>query len=247
MAEGRAMEESETMNEICLVHFPPPLLRLKTTIEDAARCTIRYYASASITIEAGSSFNDEGLFIVFKNIFRDITLCHELLHLELLKDGYPVFEKVSPEYRFFPFVVDEAINTICSIIQHKIIYPKMILLGYDPYTSLVEKADTQFLQDMNDQTLPHMAQYIVDADMQLRIHYLRLLCEIPNADVTRHLGRQLTMLSPQGLQLARETADVINNARVESPAAALATTRQAFAAFGFAADLASPRYYRPTN
>jgi len=233
------------MNELCLLNTPPRLVALQQSIEREARCAITYYAFPGITIEAGSGFNQQGFFIVFKNTFRDITLCHELLHLELLKDGYPIFEKRDPDQHHRADYVYDAINNICSIIQHKIIYKKMLSYGYDPYHDLIAKANAQFLHTFNSQSLPFIAQYLFDAPLQLQSHYLRLLCEIPHTEAAASLGNELKRLSPKHFALAHETATHINATIIESPAQALSATQHALIAFGFTPDIAIPRYYTP--
>jgi hypothetical protein len=77
--------------------------------------------------------------------YREITIVHELLHLECEALGFPRTRTVGKTATLPQNTVSHMISEWFSTVEHQVIYPKMEKLGYNPSGDIDSKARIGFL------------------------------------------------------------------------------------------------------
>lgn len=83
---------------------------------------------------------------------REITIVHELLHLECEAHGFPRTRSELGTAKLPPAKVSNLIGEWFSIVEHQIIYPKMEMLGYDPSGDMELKFRNKLLSALKNKT-----------------------------------------------------------------------------------------------
>lgn len=146
----------------------------------------------------------------------EAVVAHELLHLRLRANGYPVFlfdAKVKTRRGLAQDVEQPNVNDLTSLIEHRAFKPQMEQFGLNEALNLA------------GDTARSAQQRRGEADSQAdAINFARAILEYQNAadvESLRRIYRQNKWI--QSLKIGQEIADIISRARLDSPAATAAT------------------------
>lgn len=121
-----------------------------------------------------------------------INACHELLHLKCEYLGYPrpcrTFE-VTPDLTIEQWAVHDGITEISSFVEHRVIYPQMEELGFDPYADVARVVMKQgFFESLAEmRKLAQLGAINASGHMNLMTQSARFLLEVRDAGLRKRL------------------------------------------------------------
>ena len=125
------------------------------------------------------------------NGLSEVNACHELLHLKCEYEGYP-----RHRLRFVPQSVEEwaisdGVTEIVSLVEHRVIYPKMEKLGFDPHEEFERKVVGNLLRRLVElQELAETGQMNASGSMNLMVWTARTLVETRTLKVRKRFLRE---------------------------------------------------------
>lgn len=202
------------------LNLPEKIFPLITSIEGAfARPVVFAMVDDLLHAEAYGGLDDNGtpLVCMMPHGCREITIVHELLHLECEAQGFPRTRSQGGTAKLPPEKVSNLIGEWFSIIEHQIIYPKMENLGYDPSEDIESKARNALLSPLRSKIEflrrnPNRDILLADLVTQTT----RVLTE-GRRPLRRQLAKTMQDSFPTELDLATRLADQIKSVNNWTP------------------------------
>jgi hypothetical protein len=158
-----------------------------------------------------------------------INACHEVLHLKCEYLKYPrtrVTFDLTADLPIEQWAVYDGITEIVSLVEHRVIYPQMEALGFDPWKDVEQRMqhDDFFggLQKMRD--LAADGGINASGHMNLMARSARLLLELRNAELRSRFLRDKNWFA-QDFRTARKIVDVLKRAGLTQNACRRAMVR----------------------
>ena len=208
----------ETLSSESL-NLPAKLTLLIKEIESKAKCSISFRETKEQSMEGGARL-ENGVPCIYLKVpagLRDICICHELLHLQCELAGFPRTKTLDEKPPYDYATINNSLSEIGSIIEHQIIYPKMLQLGYDPYTDVDQKVLLKFLPELENEDYPFGDMHPTMRHLFLTLHLSRALLETNFSALRKRVRKVSKIKCPQSLVEAKSIVCLIREVSVDNP------------------------------
>lgn len=141
---------------------------------------------------------------------REITIVHELLHLECEALGFPRTRTLGKTAKLPQNTVSHMISEWFSTVEHRVIYPKMEKLGYNPSGDIDSKARIGFLSRIQN----NLGEFLYNNPnrdilfVDLVTQSTRVLTE-GRRPLRKELNKTMKEVFPKELELSNHLTDQI--------------------------------------
>ena len=190
--------------------LPSKLKEIVLQIEDSTGKSVVFSNKISNHHEGASCIAD-GVPTVYlsQEGRRHITICHELLHLVCATEGYPRTKALCGEGKYTVGLVKFVLEFIQASIEHQVIHPKMVSLGYDPYGELENKTRAGILSNLNQNPYERVDETKLVHHYQWLHDILRPLAELDSEDINKIIREKTKINCPVALEKAEDIAQLI--------------------------------------
>lgn len=202
------------------LNLPTKLTALIKEIEGQSKHPISFRVAEDLNLRGAATFEDDVpcVYLRVPTGLYHITICHELLHLQCWLDDFPITRTIAECLTYDYGAISDALSDIGSIIEHKVIYPKMLRLSYDPYVDFDQTVRIDLLPRLEDE------DYLYLGGIPLPEEYLCLVLKISRALLEtsslalRERVRELAQAKfPQALIVAERIVALIDGAGARTP------------------------------
>ena len=135
---------------LCGIELTPPSLALFHDVESRFGKTIRCETHLEFGILGASDVAADGTPEIVLNTYEgktEVNLVHELFHLQLHAKGFPQrFEVIAPQSTNKE-LVQQVAEQLGSLVEHRLFYPKMRGMGFDPTVQYREGLEALLSKD----------------------------------------------------------------------------------------------------
>ena len=193
--------------------LPVNLVPLVEEIEEKYKSRILLIRDPNLRAHAACRISDNGVPELHVKRGTTYDIAHELAHLRCRARGYPstrtLIEAINP-------MTSTACTEIQSVVEHQIIYPELIELGFDPHEDVCNSVLAVGMTTLAP--LPNIGH------VDLATSYLRVEMETNSPEIISALDRRYKKYGPAFRSTARKMKfQIVNNgvASVESYVAGL--------------------------
>ena len=140
---------------------------------------------------------------------RPITICHELLHLICGIQGYPRTKTLHGDGEYTKGLIKFTLEFVQATIEHQVIHPQMVDLGYDPYTELERKTREGILSNLSQNPYEKVDETKLNRHYQWLHDILRPLAELDSEYINEKIRKRTKVNCPVALGKAEMIASLI--------------------------------------
>ncbi len=140
---------------------------------------------------------------------RPITICHELLHLICETQGYPRTKTLKDHGKYQISLIKFTLEFLQATIEHQVIYPRMLDLGYDPYAELETKTRKGILSNLSKNPYEKVDETKLRHQFQWLHDILRPFAELDTKDIHEEIKKKTKEKCPIALNKAEKIAMLI--------------------------------------